>query len=111
MHACGWVQHVHDLMPLRDITINLTHTVNHLSFGVEYPGQPPPTRANDTRPHPSSSCCRRPRPFGVATGRLEMAASSERRQDRPTRRATAAADRRGLHVPVRRQRIALPQTP
>jgi hypothetical protein len=30
--------HVHDLQPLRDININLTHTVNHLSFGKDYPG-------------------------------------------------------------------------
>jgi len=33
--------HVHDLMPLRGVLINLTHYVNHLSFGVEYPGAHP----------------------------------------------------------------------
>jgi hypothetical protein len=26
--------HVHDLMPLRNININLTHTINHMSFGT-----------------------------------------------------------------------------
>lgn len=30
--------HVHDLMPLRGVLINLTHVVNHLSFGVDFPG-------------------------------------------------------------------------
>ena len=34
--------HVHDLMPLRNININLTHTVNHLSFGTDYPGMKNP---------------------------------------------------------------------
>lgn len=34
--------HVHDLMPLRNININLTHTINHLSFGTDYPGRKNP---------------------------------------------------------------------
>lgn len=34
--------HVHDLMPLRNININLTHTINHLSFGKDYPGRKNP---------------------------------------------------------------------
>lgn len=34
--------HIHDLMPLRNININLTHTINHLSFGTDYPGRQNP---------------------------------------------------------------------
>ena len=34
--------HVHDLMPLRNININLSHTINHLSFGTDYPGMKNP---------------------------------------------------------------------
>ena len=34
--------HVHDLMPFMDVAYNMSHVINHLSFGQYYPGRVEP---------------------------------------------------------------------